>query len=261
MDSVGVGSTLTAGIQDIAALLPLLGTEQCEDNVSSALTKGYLYAVATPLSIFGSLGMARAGLKTLIASSDIPKLNIVGAQVLANMGFKPQGTNVPQIMIYEDEITLIQHRLYERFFEPLHTFSEASDDANPRVIRVSHKYTRWNAVMVLLTAVASLLSVVPYVYLNLKGNSALTLTTRWAFPLIRALGGFLTATTMQLVIQLRVTTLIKRELKSEGLELQMDTGNLESVSGEKKAEYTYLDKGANVFVCIQNQEMSLITIS
>ena len=44
--------TLTGGIQDISALLPLLGTEQCEDHVSSALTKGYIYAAATPISLF-----------------------------------------------------------------------------------------------------------------------------------------------------------------------------------------------------------------
>ena len=63
----GIGSTLTGGIQDIAAILPLLGTEQCSNHVSSALTRGYLYAAATPMSIFGSLGMVSAGLKTLVA--------------------------------------------------------------------------------------------------------------------------------------------------------------------------------------------------
>ncbi|KAF8810442.1 hypothetical protein BYT27DRAFT_7253700 [Phlegmacium glaucopus] len=36
-------------------------------QVSSALTRGYLYAAATPMSIFGSLGMVRAGFKTLVA--------------------------------------------------------------------------------------------------------------------------------------------------------------------------------------------------
>ena len=36
----GIGSTLTGGIQDIAAILPLLGTEQCSVQVSSALTRG-----------------------------------------------------------------------------------------------------------------------------------------------------------------------------------------------------------------------------
>ena len=45
-----IGSTLTRGIQDIAAILPLLGTEQCTVQVSSALTRGYLYAAATSIA-------------------------------------------------------------------------------------------------------------------------------------------------------------------------------------------------------------------
>ena len=48
--SGGIGSTLTGGIQDISVILPLLGTEQCSEQVSSALTRGYLYAASTPMS-------------------------------------------------------------------------------------------------------------------------------------------------------------------------------------------------------------------
>ncbi|KAF9259917.1 hypothetical protein L218DRAFT_630707 [Marasmius fiardii PR-910] len=63
------GDTLSGGIQDISALLPLLGTEQCERHAGSALDKGFLYAAATPLSIFGSLGVAKTAYVTLIATS------------------------------------------------------------------------------------------------------------------------------------------------------------------------------------------------
>ncbi|KAF8799266.1 hypothetical protein BYT27DRAFT_7059802, partial [Phlegmacium glaucopus] len=89
--------TLTGGIQDIAAILPLLGTEQCEVQVSSALTRGYLYAAATPMSIFGSLGMVRAGLKTLAACFSFG--DIEGAKLLGNMGFEPQGENLSLVMV------------------------------------------------------------------------------------------------------------------------------------------------------------------
>ncbi|KAF8803114.1 hypothetical protein BYT27DRAFT_7057508, partial [Phlegmacium glaucopus] len=92
-----IGSTLTGGIQDISALLPLLGTEQCEIHVSSALTRGYLYAAATPMSIFGSLGMVSAGYKTLIACFSFR--GIEGAKLLGNMGFEPQGENLSLIMV------------------------------------------------------------------------------------------------------------------------------------------------------------------
>ena len=47
-------STLTRGIQDIAAILPLLGPEQYLVQVCSALAHEYLYAAASPMSIFGS---------------------------------------------------------------------------------------------------------------------------------------------------------------------------------------------------------------
>ena len=50
----GIGSTLTSGIQDIAGILPLLGTEQCSVQVSSALTRGYLYAASAPMIVTAS---------------------------------------------------------------------------------------------------------------------------------------------------------------------------------------------------------------
>ena len=70
-----------------AAILPLLGTEQCSVQVSSAPTRGY--APATPMSIFGSLGVVNAGFKTLVAYFSLG--GIEGAKILGNMGFEPQG--------------------------------------------------------------------------------------------------------------------------------------------------------------------------
>ncbi len=89
-----IGATVTNGIQDISALLPLLGTEQCETHVGSALSEGWLYVAATPLSIFGSLGIARAGFKALLAGSPLR-----GSKFLRNSGFKPSGTNLSLIML------------------------------------------------------------------------------------------------------------------------------------------------------------------
>jgi hypothetical protein len=97
-----IASTLTSGIQNISALLPLLGTEQCEEHLASSLTNGYLYAAATPMSIFGSLGAARAGFKTLLSSYSIPRLKFAGAKILADAGFKPQGSNLSLVMLDED---------------------------------------------------------------------------------------------------------------------------------------------------------------
>ncbi|KAJ7580084.1 hypothetical protein C8J56DRAFT_1058396 [Mycena floridula] len=69
------GATITDGIQDISALLPLLGTDQCSLHVGSGLTGGFLYPQASILSLFGSLGIVKAGITILIASiSTVNKL-------------------------------------------------------------------------------------------------------------------------------------------------------------------------------------------
>ncbi|TEB10255.1 hypothetical protein FA13DRAFT_1590907, partial [Coprinellus micaceus] len=79
----------TGGIQDVSALLPLLGTEQCERLVTSALQQGLLYAAATPMSIFGSLGVVKAGFVVLWASIDNRLFS--GPTLLRNAGFTPSG--------------------------------------------------------------------------------------------------------------------------------------------------------------------------
>jgi hypothetical protein len=203
--STTVGGTLTGGIQDIAALLPLLGTEQCEDHVSSALTNGYLYAAASPMSLFGSLGLARAGLKTFLASFSIPAWNVVGARTLSNTGFKPQGINLPLIMIDpkdKDGRYLVETRL-DKLVEELHLDMT-------QIEGVVQKTTRWNLTMMLLSAVMCTLGVVPYLFLNVKGGSSLHHGTRWTFPSLRAAGGFLTTTITQVIIQRRITILARR---------------------------------------------------
>src|SRR6266446_9705829 len=92
----GIGSTLTGGIQDIAGILPLLGTEQCSEQVSSALSRGYLYAASGPMSIFGSLGVVIAGFKTLIACFSFKGFE--GAKILGSMGFSFKGFEGARIL-------------------------------------------------------------------------------------------------------------------------------------------------------------------
>jgi hypothetical protein len=98
------GATITGGIPNIAGLLPLLGMQWCEEHIGSALTKVYLYAAATPMSIFGSLGVGRAGFKTLIACMPGRTWSAAtGAAILANMGFEPKGINLSLVMINKDD--------------------------------------------------------------------------------------------------------------------------------------------------------------
>ena len=132
--SSGIGSTLTGGIQDIAAILPLLGTEQCSIHVSSALTRGYLYAASAPMSIFGSLGVVSAGFKTLVACFSLRGFE--GADLLGNMGFEPQGENLSLIMVEtgkgENKGRFIIENRIDAFIEELNI------DRN-RITGVSHK--------------------------------------------------------------------------------------------------------------------------
>jgi hypothetical protein len=212
--STSVAGTLTGGIQDIAALLPLLGTEQCEDHVSSALTRGYLYAAASPMSLFGSLGLARAGLKTFLASFSIPTWNIVGARTLSNMGFTPKGMNLSLIMVDpndNDGRYLVETRL-DKLVEELHIDKTKIQD-------VRHKSIGWNVRMMALSAALCMLSMAPYIFLNVKNGNSLPHGTRWTFPALRAAGGFLTTAMMQFVIQRRIKTLARRWISKHGTSL------------------------------------------
>ena len=197
----GIGSTLTGGIQDIAAILPLLGTGQCSDQVSSALTRGYLYAAATPMSIFGSLGMVSAGFKTLVACFSFG--GIEGAKILGNMGFEPRGENLSLIMVEAGKGKNSGRYVIETRMDEL--VKELNIDKN-RITGISHKSTSWNVKMIATTALLCTFSIAPYIYLNLGANS-LNKSTTWVFPGLRAIGGFITATLIQLLIQQRITTL------------------------------------------------------
>ena len=197
----GIGSTLTGGIQDIAAILPLLGTEQCSIQVSSALTRGYLYAAATPMSIFGSLGVVSAGFKTLVACFSFR--DIEGAKILGNMGFEPQGENLSLIMVEAGKGKNAGRYIIETRMDEL--IEELNIDKN-RITGVSHKSTTWNVKMMATTALLCAFSIAPYIYLN-RGANNLKESTTWVFPVLRATGGFIGATLIQLLIQRRITTL------------------------------------------------------
>ena len=202
----GIGSTLTSGIQDIAAILPLLGTEQCSIQVSSALTRGYLYAASTPMSIFGSLGVVSAGFKTLVACFSFG--DIEGAKILGNMGFEPQGENLSLIMVEAGKGKNAGRYIIETRMDEM--IKELNIDKN-RITGLSHKSAAWNVKMMATTAHLCVFSIAPYIYLN-RGASNLEKSTTWVFPVLRATGGFITATLIQLLIQRRITTLSNQYL-------------------------------------------------
>ncbi|KAI9289186.1 hypothetical protein BC943DRAFT_130764 [Umbelopsis sp. AD052] len=54
------GEALSSGIQDISAVATLFGTEACASHLLSSLSKGYIYASVSMLSMFGSLAAVKA---------------------------------------------------------------------------------------------------------------------------------------------------------------------------------------------------------
>jgi hypothetical protein len=167
--------SVTGGIQDIAAILPLLGTEQCSVQLSSALTRGYLYAAATPMSIFGSLGVVIAGFKTFVACISFG--GIEGAKILGSMGFEPQGENLSLIMVETGKGKNTGRYIIETRMDEL--IKEFNIDKN-RITGVSRKCAAWNVNMMATTALLCAFSIAPYIYLNMGANH-LKKSTTWYF--------------------------------------------------------------------------------
>lgn len=196
-----IGSTVTGGIQDVSALLPLLGTEQCEGHVGSALDDGYLYSSAASLSIFGSLGFVKAGFKACVAGACFAfrSKKIVGAKKLAEAGFKPVGKAMS--LIHWDGK---RHKAESRFIELL-------DELHLRdmsKLTIESKTRRWNFYMFLTSLLAIILSFTPYIYFIERSHSE-PILLRWIFPIARSFGSMLTATMIQLVIQTRILQIVK----------------------------------------------------
>ncbi|KAJ7577286.1 hypothetical protein C8J56DRAFT_739160, partial [Mycena floridula] len=127
------GNTLTSGIQEVSALLPLLGTEQCEHHAGSALECGYMYAAATPLSIFGSLGIVKASFTTFSATITHP-LN--GARWLSNAGFGSSGSVSSLVELQQDKKEYVAEAKLLQLLEDQHI-----DDI--RTVSVNWSGWRW----------------------------------------------------------------------------------------------------------------------
>ncbi|KAL0058154.1 hypothetical protein AAF712_015178 [Marasmius tenuissimus] len=217
------GDTISSGIQDIAALLPLLGTEQCERHVGDALQKGYLYAAATPLSIFGSLGVVKTSFATFLATMTKP---FYGGSWLQDAGFGTTGsvasmvTLVPGTKRYGAEVQSERLMKEQHIDNPEMILSierfgwKKADEVGTgslvcifvsvlrRLISASqHLNLSWNLCLVLTSALASLVALVPYIYL---AHSDKRNALAWVFPALRSFGSFVCVVSVQLALQLRI---------------------------------------------------------
>lgn len=163
------------------------------------MEKGYLYPAFAPITIFGSLGITKAGIKTIAASVAFAWKGLFGAKKLADAGFKPMGTAIS--LIHWDGK---RHKAESRFIELLdeHHLRDMSK------LTVGSKTFEWNLFMFLLSFLAIILSFTPYIYFIERSRSE-PILLRWIFPIARSFGCLLITTMIQLVVQTRILQLVK----------------------------------------------------
>ncbi|PPQ82223.1 hypothetical protein CVT25_008078 [Psilocybe cyanescens] len=228
-----VGNTIVGGIQDISALLPLLGTEQCEEHVGSALYRGFLYVCISPISIFGSLGIAKAGFNVVLASFNVQSFHFLGAKKLDDGGFNPKGAVAPMIgldPLHQNRFlaeSRLEVMLKDENIENVEDLTVSWDKGNPL----------WNLKLILFTFLSAPLALTPYLYIILRSqNSGDPLfLAGWGFPIIRVAGCALCVIVVQVLIQIRVLVIIRmrllfismdRIIKDEGINLESKPYNL-----------------------------------
>jgi hypothetical protein len=228
MDETNTGASLVSGIQDISAFLPIIGTEQCEKHVGEALAWGFLYAAATPLSIFGCLGIVKASAVILIASIS-PRF----AQILADAGFKLPGSvatvigTIPHADMHpnvsnginpptnEDSAsvrsgrtqripTYIGTQKLNQLLEEKHI--------NKSQLQLKFDYYDWNWQLCISTALLSCLSIIPYIRLIMEDAPPSKPFPAWAAPLARFVGSAVSVVVAQVIVQIQIQRILQMSL-------------------------------------------------
>ncbi|KAJ6597478.1 hypothetical protein DFH09DRAFT_81646 [Mycena vulgaris] len=225
MDQTTTGASLVSGIQDISAFLPIIGTEQCEKHVGEALQKGFLYAAATPLSMFGSLGIVKASAAILVASIS-PRF----AQMLADAGFRLEGsvaamigatpqknsqrctskdakvkTNNSRRKRNSDEEDDIPQHLASRKFQELLD----EQHINKSQLTLVFDYYSWNWQLCISTGLLACLSITPYIPLILDDHHSSRSFPAWAFPLMRIVGSAVSVVIAQMIMQVQMQRILQ----------------------------------------------------
>lgn len=192
----GIVRITTGGIQDLAALIPLLTTEVCEKHVNKALKKGLLYAAAAPMTIFGSLGIAKAGFIALCASIDHPFFH--GPALLKNAGFRPIGMGKMFLHVKHEK-----HHLYKAE-DKLRRLLNKKKVWEVNVNLRSRDFWWWNVRLASATVFLCLVGLLPWIFLIHFFLPDLPVHQTWLFPVLRVCGSGLVAVNIQFLFQLRL---------------------------------------------------------
>ncbi|KAJ6588780.1 hypothetical protein B0H19DRAFT_1248387 [Mycena capillaripes] len=196
---MSLGFTLTSGIQDISAFLPIFGTDQCEKHVGAALEKGFLYAAAAPLSIFGCLGIVKAALAIFVASITWP---FNGARLLRNAGFELQGSVAAMIGTSPNN----QEEDFQYYVESRFGTFLTENDIENTAMGIQHVYASWNRLFLATSLPLGCLAIVPYIPFIIDPDASFS---TWFYPFIRVLGSVMCSVSAQFVLQIRIKRILR----------------------------------------------------
>ncbi|TEB15823.1 hypothetical protein FA13DRAFT_821115 [Coprinellus micaceus] len=179
-NATGIVRIASGGIQNLAALIPLITTVLCEKHVTKALKGGLLYAAVAPMTIFGSLGIAKAGFIALCVTIDYRFFH--GPALLKNAGFPPRGMGKLFLHVKHNK-----HHLYKAE-DKLRTILSKKKVTEVKVNLWSWDFWRWNIRLALFTTLMCSIGFLPYIFLILFFLSERSFHTTWIFPILRLFG-------------------------------------------------------------------------
>lgn len=204
--ATGIVLITTRGIQNLAALIPLLTTSLVEKHITKALSNGLLYAAAAPMSIFGSLGIAKAGCIALCASIDYHVFP--GPALLKNAGFHPSGTGKLLLHMKHNKRHLYTAENNKRHLykaeDKLRSVLNKKKVWEVEVNLGSRDFWSWNIRLALATMFLCTLGLLPYILVIQLCIEKPTFVTTWIFPILRLFGSGLVVVNLQFLFQLRL---------------------------------------------------------
>ncbi|KAJ6534924.1 hypothetical protein B0H19DRAFT_1323037 [Mycena capillaripes] len=196
----------------------------CERRVGEALDGGFLYAAATPLSLFGSLGIVKAGAAILCASFS-PR----AAKTLADAGFDLQGSIAVMIgkaprdtnhgpafeSIHKDTKELAHHGQADLQYLAGQQFLQFLEEQHIDKTRVElvFNYYRWNFRLCICTFALACLSFTPGIRIMIQDHKSSSPPT-WTYPMMRIVGSAISVVTAQMILQIRIQQILLTTLKN-----------------------------------------------
>uniref|UniRef100_A0A8H8CK45 Peptidase C14 caspase domain-containing protein n=1 Tax=Psilocybe cubensis TaxID=181762 RepID=A0A8H8CK45_PSICU len=204
--------TLTiSGIQNVSGLLPLLGTEQCEEHVTSTLDRGFLYAAGAPMSMFGSLGIIKAGFIAFWISIDKSPLH--GPRLLKNAGFSSKGVlgKLAYAMDTNDSICVAEN--------DIRSILQYYPSIEVRVNILCWRWIRWNLLLSFCTVLLGSLGLLSFVDIIKSDIARRPFSQNWMYPVLRVYGSVVVSIVIQLVIQLRILVVVHDRIRFHAMNI------------------------------------------